>query len=144
MTIRPTALTLLLLAITAVRADGEGPPLVELRIGEQTVEAELAITAEARRHGLMERQRMAENRGMLLVYPRPQTLRLWMRNTPLPLSAAFIDEGGVILNIAQMAPERLDIYLSNGEAKYALEMNRGWFAERGIGPGARVEGLDGL
>lgn len=137
-----TALLLSLFITTAIQA-GDETPLKPLRIGQWSIEVEVADTPEKRRRGLMERRAMAENHGMLLAYPEPQRLKLWMRNTPLPLSAAFLDERGVILNIAKMAPERLDIYLSKGMAKYALEMNLGWFAERGIGPGERVEGLAG-
>ena len=132
---------LLLLSTTTLAADQTAPPLTELRIGEHLIRVEVADTPEARKRGLMGRREMAENRGMLLVYPRPGRLRLWMLNTPLPLSAAFIDERGVILNIASMEPLLLDIHQSKGAAKYALEMRRGWFAERGIGPGDRVEGL---
>ena len=137
---RLTAVLLLMIS-TVVGADDTALPLRELRIGGHGIEVEVARTEEARKRGLMGRRELAENRGMLLVYPAPERLALWMRNTLLPLSAAFLDENGVILNIARMAPERLDIHLSKEAAKYALEMNQGWFAERGIGPGDRVEGL---
>ena len=137
---RLTALLLLMIS-AVVRADDAVLPLAELRVAEHRIEVEVARTEAARKKGLMERRQLAENRGMLLVYPKAKRLALWMRNTPLPLSAAFLDENGVILNIARMAPERLDIHLSKEAAKYALEMNQGWFAERGIGPGERVEGL---
>ncbi|GAB6043485.1 DUF192 domain-containing protein [Endothiovibrio diazotrophicus] len=139
---RLTLLFTLLLTPLAARAEDAGTAaLKELRIGDHRIEVEVASTREERRLGLMFRQELAENRGMLLAYPQPKRIGLWMRNTPLPLSAAFLDEQGVILNIVQMAPERLDIYLSKGTAKYALEMNQGWFAKRNITPGNRVEGL---
>jgi len=75
------------------------------------------------------------------VFPEPQPLGFWMRNTYIPLSIAYIDADGRIVNVADMAPRDESSHPSNGPALYALEMRKGWFAEKGLGPGARVTGL---
>jgi hypothetical protein len=79
---------------------------------------------------------------MLFVFPAAQRQSFWMKNTPLPLSIAFVDAKGTILNIRDMMPFTTDGHPSDGEALYALEMNRGWFAQRGIKAGDRILGLD--
>lgn len=130
----------LLLAATGQAA--EKLPLTELRIGQHKVVAETAATDPARALGLMHRkQPLAENRGMLFIFDAPGFHAMWMQNTYIPLSVAFIDERGVILNIADMAPLTTTAHGAAGFARYALEMNQGWFASRGIKAGAQVEGL---
>ena len=134
--------------LVLVAAAGHGAdarlPTVELRIGEHRIVAEAAVTEPARAHGLMHRkQRLAENRGMLFVFPAAGFHSMWMQNTYIPLSVAFIDERGVILNIADMAPLTTNAHTAAGFARYALEMNQGWFATRGIRAGAKIEGLGG-
>jgi uncharacterized membrane protein (UPF0127 family) len=78
---------------------------------------------------------------MLFVFTQPGFHSMWMQNTYIPLSVAFMDERGVILNIADMVPLTTEPHTAAGFARYALEMNRGWFAARGIRAGAKVEGL---
>jgi uncharacterized membrane protein (UPF0127 family) len=90
----------------------------------------------------MFRYDLKDNEGMLFVFPAAQKQSFWMKNTPLPLSIAFIDGKGTILNIRDMMPFTTDGHPSEGEALYALEVNRGWFAQRGIKAGDRVQGLD--
>ena len=85
---------------------------------------------------------LPEHRGMLFVFPRSMPLSFWMMNTFIPLSIAYIDDTGTILNITDMKPQTTDPHPSAGPARYALEMNQGWFAKRGIKAGAKVEGLD--
>jgi uncharacterized membrane protein (UPF0127 family) len=92
----------------------------------------------------MFRRQLGENSGMVFVYESEGRWAMWMKNTYVPLSVAFIDRNGRILNIEDMQPLTLDSHQSAGPAKYALEMNQGWFAKRGIQPGARVEGLEKL
>jgi uncharacterized membrane protein (UPF0127 family) len=106
--------------------------------------AELARTEEEKRTGLMFRRQLGENSGMVFVYESEGRWAMWMKNTYVPLSVAFIDRNGRILNIEDMQPQTLDSHQSAGPAKFALEMNQGWFAKRGIQPGARVEGLEKL
>src|SRR5262245_23382786 len=115
-----------------------------LKIRGHEIRAELAHTEATRRQGLMHRERLAENGGMIFVYPVPEMTAMWMKNTPVPLSVAFIDARGRILNIEDMQPLTEDAHASRGPAAYSLEMNRGWFAKRGIKAGDRVEGLGGL
>ena len=90
----------------------------------------------------MNRFSLKPDHGMLFVFDAPQPLAFWMRNTYVPLSIAFIDADGRILNIDDMAPRTDGTHPSKGLALYALEMKKGWFADRGIRAGDRVEGLD--
>jgi len=85
---------------------------------------------------------MAANQGMLFVFPRAERHCMWMRNTYIPLSVAFIDDQGKILNIEDMKPQTETSHCANAPARFALEMNRGWFAEKGIKPGQRIGGLE--
>jgi uncharacterized membrane protein (UPF0127 family) len=118
-----------------------GLPTVELRIKGHRVIAEVAATEESRTTGLMYRFSLKPDGGMLFVFGNPQPLAFWMKNTYVPLSIAFIDAEGRIVNIEDMAPRTEDTHSSRGLALYALEMKKGWFGANGIGPGDRVEGL---
>jgi uncharacterized membrane protein (UPF0127 family) len=131
----------LLLAAAASQA-AEKLPLTELRIGPHKVVAETAATEPSRSLGLMHRkQPLGDNRGMLFVFEASGFHSMWMQNTYIPLSVAFINDRGVILNIADMTPLTTTPHTAAGFARYALEMNQGWFASRGIKAGATVEGL---
>lgn len=132
---------LIALALAAPRTDAAGLPVISLRINGQAIQAEVAHTPQTRSLGLMHRRFLSENRGMLFVFREPGYHAMWMANTPLPLSVAFLDERGVILNIRDMKPLSEDSHPAAGPAKYALEMNAGWFEKRGIAAGAGVEGL---
>lgn len=116
-------------------------PITTLKVGPHAVAAEVASTPDQRSLGLMYRFSLPADHGMLFVFPEPQPLAFWMRNTYIPLSIAFIDAEGRILNIVEMAPRSDATHPSRGDALYALEMRKGWFAERGVAPGARVTGL---
>jgi len=129
---------LLLLSATAARAETTLVPLV---ISGNSLIAEVASTPEARQQGLMYRKHLRGNHGMLLVFPESGVHALWMKNTSVPLSAAFLDEQGVIINIDDMVPFSEDEHQSAAPSKFALEMPTGWFNKRGIKPGAKVEGL---
>jgi len=117
--------------------------VIELAAGIHRIEAELASTFESRARGLMHRREMPGQRGMLFVFPETEKHCMWMRNTYIPLSVAFMDDKGTIINIADMQPQTEATHCATRPARYALEMNRGWFAQRGIKPGARISGLDG-
>jgi uncharacterized membrane protein (UPF0127 family) len=117
-------------------------PVRQLRISHHTFSVEVAHTEPARIQGLMFRQSLGENDGMLFVFSYPEHYSMWMMNTDIPLSVAFLNEKGVILNIADMMPRTATAHSSAGAAKYALEMNLGWFAARNIKPGQRIEGLE--
>ncbi len=118
-----------------------GLPIVELTVRGSAVRAEVAATAESRATGLMFRREMGRDEGMLFVFPQEEPLSFWMKNTHLPLSIAFLDAKGVILNIEDMEPRTETPHRSKGPARYALEMNQGWFKKRGAGPGDIVGGL---
>lgn len=136
---RALAIILVLLLSAPVSA---GMPVRQLNIAGHTVSAEVAHTELARSQGLMYRQSMEKNSGMLFVFLETERHSMWMMNTDIPLSVAFLDEKGVILNIADMAPNTATAHSSAGAAKYALEMNLGWFAAKNIKAGERVMGLE--
>ncbi|MDQ3186470.1 MAG: DUF192 domain-containing protein [Pseudomonadota bacterium] len=117
-------------------------PVSQLNISGHSLFAEVAHTEFARSQGLMFRQSMKKNNGMLFVFPETGRHSMWMMNTDIPLSVAFLDEKGVILNIADMSPNTRTSHSSAGAAKYALEMNLGWFVARNIKAGERVIGLE--
>ena len=117
-------------------------PTVELKIKGHNVRAEVAATEASRATGLMNRFSLKPDGGMLFVFDNPQPLAFWMKNTYVPLSIAFIDAEGRIVNIEDMAPQTETSHFSRGLAEYALEMKKGWFENYGIGPGDRVEGLE--
>ena len=138
------AVPLLLAALSAHAQPGRantGLPTTRLTIGTQVVTAEIAATDETRQIGLMHRFSLPPDHGMLFVHDAPRMLSFWMRNTYVPLSIAFIDAKGRIINIEDMAPQVERTTWSAGPALYALEMKKGWFAQKGIGPGAEVKGL---
>lgn len=115
----------------------------ELRIGEHRLEVEIAAKPEAHAQGLMHRTSLDEGRGMLFVFPEPRPLCMWMKNTHVALTVAFIDATGGIVNMADMAPATETRHCSTKPVRYALEVSKGWFARRNIQPGAQL-GLEGL
>jgi hypothetical protein len=119
-------------------------PVVQLQAGMHLIRAEVADTFASRMQGLMYRKSLAQNAGMLFVFEDSATHCMWMKNTYVPLSVAFLDERGAILNIADMTPHSEDSHCAAKPARYALEMSRGWFAERGIKPGSRLRGIPGV
>jgi uncharacterized membrane protein (UPF0127 family) len=140
---RSTVLGALLSLILAPLAHAQ-LPLAELAVGMHRIEAELAHTPQARQTGLMNRKSMPEQRGMVFVFTFEARHCMWMKNTLIPLSVAFIDAQGRILNIEQMQPHTERSHCAAENARYALEMNRGWFAARGITAGQRVLGIGRL
>lgn len=112
-----------------------------LKAGKHVIHAEVASTDAQREQGLMFRKKLPKNNGMLFVFDRPARSCMWMKNTPLPLSVAFIDENGTIINIEEMEPFTLDSHCSQGWIRYALEMNKNWFSDKGIKPGSKISGL---
>ena len=125
------------------QALAQGPlPLLELSAGMYRIEAEVAANDQHRQVGLMNRKTMPAQRGMLFVFPQERAHCMWMRNTLIPLSVAFIDADGYIINIENMQPQTEDNHCAKVPARYALEMNEGWFAQRGIKPGFRLQGID--
>jgi uncharacterized membrane protein (UPF0127 family) len=116
-------------------------PEIVLTIGGHKLTAEVANTDPQRMTGLMHRRMLPENRGMLFVFSEVALHGMWMMNTYLPLSVAFLDRDGTIINIEDMQPQTQTTHSAIRPAKYALEANQGWFSKRGIKAGAKVEGL---
>lgn len=117
-------------------------PRMELTAGFHRIEAEVAADQANRMQGLMQRRAMGPNQGMLFVFPQSERHCMWMRNTLLPLSVAFLDEEGRILNIENMQPQTEDNHCATGPARFALEMNIGWFAGKGLKAGTRIGGIE--
>jgi len=115
---------------------------LDLTAGMYRIQAELAHTDASRQRGLMFRKDMPEQQGMLFVFPTVAQHCMWMRNTLLPLSVAFLDEAGRIINVEEMAPKTEVNHCASRPARYALEMNRNWFKQRGLGPGTQIRGVE--
>jgi len=108
-------------------------------VGKTPLRVEVASTPDKQERGLMFRQSLPEDEGMLFIFKEPQELNFWMRNTLIPLDIAFIGADGVILNIHHAKPLDESIqYRSAGAAKYVVETNQGWFSKHGIRPGDKV------
>ena len=140
-----TAATLLTLGCIA-SASAQTPavrkfPTTQLNIGIHLIKAEVAQTEAEREQGLMFREKMADNEGMLFLFGAPAGVCMWMKNTLIPLSVAFMDEKGVIINIEEMKEQTLDSHCAKRGAVYALEMNKGWFKQKNIKPGTKIDGL---
>ncbi len=116
-------------------------PAISLNAGIHVIRAEVAATEAQRQQGLMYREKMGTNEGMLFLFGAPAGVCMWMKNTLIPLSVAFIDETGKIVNIEDMEPQTLDSHCAKKPVMYALEMNRGWFKQRNIRPGSVIDGL---
>ncbi len=135
---------------------GEAVPTIELRVKGETISVEVSRTAAQRQKGLMERRELAEMSGMLFVWPEAKPRAFWMHNVPIPLSVAFLDEDGTILQIEEMRPGRPcprpghilchedGRTYSRFSIRLAIEMSRGWFDLHGVRVGDRVEGLEKL
>lgn len=117
-------------------------PRMELTFGFYRIEAEVAADQSNRMQGLMHRRSMPAQQGMLFVFPQVAQHCMWMRNTFIPLSVAFLDEDGKIINIEDMQPQTENNHCAARPARFALEMNKGWFAAKGIKAGARPGGLE--
>lgn len=128
------------LCLFAVAGRAEMPEIV-LSVNGHKLMVEVARTDADRAQGLMHRRMLPENRGMLFVFPEIAHHGMWMMNTHIPLSVAFLDASGAIINIADMEPHTRNAHTAARPVKYALETNQGWFSKRSIKPGARVDGL---
>jgi uncharacterized membrane protein (UPF0127 family) len=115
-------------------------PRTTLSAGMHLIQTQVAATPEQRATGLMHRKEMPANEGMLFVFEQPAGQCFWMKNTLLPLTAAFVADDGTIVNLADMKPQTLDSHCSAKPVRYVLEMNQGWFAKRGIQAGAQLSG----
>jgi uncharacterized membrane protein (UPF0127 family) len=111
-----------------------------LKVGMHSIRAQLALTPLQRQIGLMHRREMPTHEGMLFVFDEPSQQCFWMRNTLIPLSIAFLANDGTVVNIADMQAQSDDSHCSARPVRFALEMNQGWFAKRGVKAGTRISG----
>jgi uncharacterized protein len=135
----------LLITVTLGASAQEGPQLnlqrIKLSAGMHQIDTQLAMTPIERQIGLMNRPTMPAHEGMLFVFEQPTKQCFWMKNTLLPLTAAFVADDGTIVNLEDMKPQTLESHCSTKEVRYVLEMNQGWFAKRGIKAGSKLSGV---
>lgn len=131
------ALLMLVLSGSCGRSSA-GLVVIPIEIEGHKLKAEVAVSASEQSRGLMYRRELGRNAAMLFVYEDEETLSFWMKNTFVPLSIAWIDADGLIVGIDDMQPQTRTPHRSPRPAQYALEVNLGWFAERGIEPGAKA------
>jgi uncharacterized protein len=115
-------------------------PRVTLSAGMHQIDAQVAQTPDQRATGLMFRKEMPQHEGMLFAFEQPSVQCFWMKNTLLPLTAAFVADDGTVVNLADMEPQTTASHCSDKPVRYVLEMNRGWFAKKGIKPGMKLAG----
>jgi uncharacterized membrane protein (UPF0127 family) len=114
---------------------------ITLTAGFYQIDTQLALTPEQHATGLMFRKDMPSQEGMLFVFPSPSKQCFWMKNTILPLTAAFVADDGTIVNLADMKPQTTDSHCSDKPVRYVLEMNQGWFAKKGLKAGSKLSGM---
>jgi uncharacterized membrane protein (UPF0127 family) len=119
-------------------------PTIQLKAGMHLIRAEVAADNASRMQGLMHRQSLGANAGMLFIFDEAAVHCMWMKNTLIPLSVAFIDASGTIINIADMQPHSEQSHCASTPAVFALEMTKGWFAQRGVKPGTKLGGMEKL
>ncbi len=110
----------------------------EIKISGKNAHVEIASTGEERTLGLMHREKLDKDHGMLFIFPQEQYLSFWMKNTKIPLSIAFINSRGVVTQIESMLPNSLDTHSSTRKVRYALEMEKGWFKKNSIKVGSKA------
>lgn len=138
-------LSLLLVAALGVgAASAQQPqlnlPRVKLSANMHLIDAQVAADPQQRSTGLMFRKEMPQHEGMLFIFEQAATQCFWMKNTLLPLTAAFVADDGTVVNLVDMQPQSLDSHCSTKPVRYVLEMNQGWFARRGLQAGSKLGG----
>jgi uncharacterized membrane protein (UPF0127 family) len=139
------AFSLLLWAATLTGAQAQGTPQttlprIVLSAGIHQIDTHVAMTPEQHAVGLMYRKDMPQHEGMLFVFQNPTKQCFWMKNTDLPLTAAFVADDGTIVNLEDMKPQTTDSHCSTKPVRYVLEMNQGWFVKKGLKPGSKLGG----
>jgi uncharacterized membrane protein (UPF0127 family) len=134
-----------LCACMATSSLAQGTPQLQLQrakiaAGMHLIDTQLAVTPEQRQIGLMWRKDLLTNEGMLFIFEQASVQCFWMRNTLTALSAAFVEDDGTIVNLADMKPQTDDSHCSTKPVRFVLEMNQGWFKKRSIGPGFKLTG----
>ncbi len=131
----------LVIATATAQPPGAALPTTKLAAGIHLITAEVASTDPTRTRGLMFRERLAPNHGMLFIFDSKSVHCMWMRNTLIPLSVAFIADDGSVINIEDMQPHDESSHCAAKPVRYALEMDKGWFAQRGLKAGTKISGL---
>jgi uncharacterized membrane protein (UPF0127 family) len=139
--IRFLAAVVFALTVALDSAADAAPRTTTIKVGAHPLKVEVVATDAQREKGLMFREKMARDAGMLFIFDEPAYHSMWMKNTLIPLSVAFVDAQGTILNILDMEPRTLESHASAGPSIYAIETNKGWFAERKIKAGDKVTGI---
>jgi len=134
-----------LISVASFSASAQGSPQTNLQRAQLTagmhlIQVQLAQDFEQRQIGLMWRKEMPQNEGMLFIFEQPSVQCFWMRNTILPLTAAFVADDGTIVNLVDMKPMSDDSHCSKKPVRFVLEMNQGWFAKRNIQAGFKLTG----
>jgi len=119
-------------------AQAQRLPTTQLTAGIHLITAEIAATDPARIRGLMFRQSLPTNHGMLFIFDGKAGHCMWMRNTLIPLSVAFVEDDGSIVNIEDMQPHDERSHCAKKPVRYALEMTQGWFSQKGVLPGMKL------
>ena len=139
-----TSLAVSLITLCTPASAQDGPqldlPRAKLSAGVYQITAQVAQTPNQRSTGLMFRKEMPQAEGMLFIFEEPTQQCFWMKNTLLPLSAAFVADDGTVVNIEDMKPQTLESHCSTRPVRYVLEMNQGWFAKKSIKAGAKLSG----
>jgi len=133
--------TMLFIAFVASQGAAAQLPVATLNAGMHVIRAEVANSFESRARGLMYRESLGPNQGMLFIFPEEGRHCMWMKNTLIPLSVAFLDAKAQIINIAEMQPHSEQSHCAARPALYALEMAKGWFSAKGVRPGSTIQGL---
>lgn len=138
------ALSAFMALFLALPAQAQEPQLdlrrVKLTAGMYQIDTQLAMTPQQREVGLMFRKEMPQAEGMLFIFEQPATQCFWMKNTILPLTAAFVADDGRIVNLADMKPQTEDSHCSEEPVRYVLEMNQGWFVKKNLKKGNKLAG----
>lgn len=136
------AFALIALGLSLPAIAQQGPQLdlerITISAGMHLITAQIAATPEQRQIGLMLRRDMPQQEGMIFLFDQPSQQCFWMKNTLLPLTAAFVADDGRIVNLVDMKPQTLDAHCSQEPVRYVLEMNQGWFAKRGLKAGSKL------
>ncbi len=115
-------------------------PRIKISAGMHLIDTQIASTEQQRATGLMFRKDMPQTEGMLFVFEQASLQCFWMKNTLLPLSAAFVADDGTIINLVEMKPQTTDSHCSTQPVRFVLEMNQGWFQKKGIKAGFKLGG----
>ena len=135
------SITLTLCGAASAQTTPQTFPVTQLTAGMYVIQAEVAATEAQREEGLMFRHALGQNQGMVFLFGSPAGVCIWMKNTLIPLSVAFIDGDHKIINIEDMQAKTLSLHCAKKPATYALEMNLHWFKQKNIKPGMVIQGL---